>query len=276
MMKKMSTMAVMVLMLVACVPAWGAMNVSRVRNEARFLTDRMAYELGLNQMQYDDVYEVNYDFIDGIRYLMDDVVRGVGYAMRQYDECLEIRNDDLRWILSERQYRRFLDIEYFSRPVYTSGNRWLFRIYQVYSDVRHFYFDKPHHYKTYKGTHRRDRHQGESYYKNHRREQYNHPVYQGNAKPSRPSGTKPGGVNRPKPTKENHSLHQSGKPNDDKVDKLPANQQSPSQKPEKVRKEETKRSEVKNPEGGRKTRDASSSRNATRTSETRRTVRDKR
>lgn len=53
-----------------------AVSNSKVRKETRFLTDKMAYELNLNIEQYNDVYEINYDFIAGIRYLMDDVLWG--------------------------------------------------------------------------------------------------------------------------------------------------------------------------------------------------------
>ena len=44
-----------------------AMSNSKVRKETRFLTDKMAYELNLSTEQYNDVYEINYDFISGIR-----------------------------------------------------------------------------------------------------------------------------------------------------------------------------------------------------------------
>jgi hypothetical protein len=47
----------MILMLCVSIPA-SAMSMSKVRENARFLTDRMAYELKLTPMQYDDVYEV--------------------------------------------------------------------------------------------------------------------------------------------------------------------------------------------------------------------------
>ena len=53
-----------------------AMSNSKVRTHARFLTDRMAYELDFTPIQYDDCYEINYDFIRQVSYLMDDVVRG--------------------------------------------------------------------------------------------------------------------------------------------------------------------------------------------------------
>lgn len=52
------------------------MSTSKVRKETRFLTDKMAYELDLNNPQYNDVYEINYDFIYSLRNIMDYVVRG--------------------------------------------------------------------------------------------------------------------------------------------------------------------------------------------------------
>ena len=73
-----------------------AMSNSRVRKETRFLTDKMAYELNLNTAQYNDVYEINFDFIYSIRYLMDDVIRGYEWALDDYYNYLDVRNDDLR------------------------------------------------------------------------------------------------------------------------------------------------------------------------------------
>jgi len=94
------------------------MSTSKVRKETRFLTDKMAYELDLNNPQYNDVYEINYDFIYSLRNIMDYVVRGDEWALDDYYEALDIRNDDLRWVLSDAQYRRFLGAEYFYRPIY--------------------------------------------------------------------------------------------------------------------------------------------------------------
>ena len=178
-MRKLTTLWMMILMLCMSIPAMGAMSMSKVRENARFLTDRMAYELKLTPMQYDDVYEVNYDFIDNIRYIMDDVVRGYDHAVDRYYQFLDYRNDDLRWILSASQYRRFMGVDYFYRPVYTTASNWLFRIYKVYHDVRHFYFDKPHHYKSYRGGHYRTHHGHVSFYKNNRKDHYKHDFYKG-------------------------------------------------------------------------------------------------
>ena len=177
-MRKLTTLWMMILMLCVSIPA-SAMSMSKVRENARFLTDRMAYELKLTPMQYDDVYEVNYDFIDNIRYIMDDVVRGYDHAVDRYYQFLDYRNDDLRWILSASQYRRFMGVDYFYRPVYTTASNWLFRIYKVYHDVKHFYFDKPHHYKSYKGGHYRTHHGHVSFYKNNRKDHYKHDFYKG-------------------------------------------------------------------------------------------------
>lgn len=151
-----------------------AMSNSKVRKETRFLTDKMAYELNLNTEQYNDVYEINYDFIAGIRYLMDDVMRGEEWALHRYYDYLDVRNDDLRWVLSSRQYSRFMQAAYFYRPVYVTGGHWAFRVYVTYTNHNHFYFPRPYHYRTYCGGHYRT-HYHDSYYRN----RYHHPHYTG-------------------------------------------------------------------------------------------------
>ena len=181
-MKKLTTLWMMLLMLTISIPAMSAMSMSKVRQHARFLTDRMAYELNLTTMQYNDVYEVNYDFIDNVRYIMDDVTAGYPSAVDRYYDFLDFRNDDLRWILSASQYRRFMNVDYFYRPIYTTASEWLFRIYRVYNDITHFYFGKPHHYKSYKGEHYRTHHGHVSFYKNNRKDHYKHDFYKGDVR----------------------------------------------------------------------------------------------
>lgn len=153
-----------------------AMSNSKVRKETRFLTDKMAYEMNLSTEQYNDVYEINYDFIAGINYLMDDVLRGEEWALNRYYDYLDVRNDDLRWVLSNRQYSRFMQATYFYRPVYVSGSRWSFRIYITYTNSNHYYFPRPYHYRTYCGGHYRTHFHNVSYY----RGRHNHPSYNGN------------------------------------------------------------------------------------------------
>lgn len=153
-----------------------AMSNSRVRKETRFLTDKMAYELNLNTAQYNDVYEINFDFIYSIRYLMDDVIRGYEWALDDYYNYLDVRNDDLRWVLSDAQYRRFLQADYFYRPIYASSGGWNFRVYITYTNRNYFYFPKPYHYRSYSGGHYRTHFHNVSYY----RGRYNHSYYRGN------------------------------------------------------------------------------------------------
>ena len=221
-MKKLTSLWLMVLMLAVSIPSMGAMSISKMRENARFLTDRMAYELRLSQMQYDDVYEVNYDFINGVRYIMDDVVRGYGYAVDRYYDYLDYRNEDLRWILSASQYRQFLSVEYFYRPIYTTRNNWLFRIYDIYHDVKHFYFGKPHHYKIYNGGHSRH-HYHAGYYKSNCQDRYRHEFYKGDVKirdEKRVSQVqdkrRPSNVGARKPNEDKVTSVNAGKPSENK------------------------------------------------------------
>lgn len=157
-----------------CLPGHAAMSLPEVRRNARFLSDRMAYELNLSAAQYGDVYEINYDFLAGIRFVMDGVVRGDGYATDRYYECLDMRNEDLSYVLSRRQYLAFAGKEYFYRPVYADRRTWQLRIYGVYVDIATFYCALPVGFYTYSGLHSRHYYQ-DGYYRN----RYHHEMYRG-------------------------------------------------------------------------------------------------
>lgn len=165
----------MVTLLMGITGSQAAMSNSRLRRETRFLTDKMAFELKLSTEQYNDVYEINYDFMDEARYLMADVLRGEEWAMERYYDLLDVRNDDLRWVLGSSQYGRFLRTDYFYRPLYANGGNWSFRVYIHYTNHNHFYYPKPYHYRTYCGGHGRPHHPHASFYKG----RYNQPHYTG-------------------------------------------------------------------------------------------------
>ncbi len=74
-----------------------AMSYEQARQQALFLTDKMAYELNLTDDQYEAAYEVNLDYLMGIN-TYDDLY---GVYWRQ-------RNLDLSYILLDWQYRAFL------------------------------------------------------------------------------------------------------------------------------------------------------------------------
>ena len=61
--------------------AMAGISGGKIRRDARFLTDKMAYELGLSTRQYNDAYEINYDFIYSVRNVADYVARGYEWAL---------------------------------------------------------------------------------------------------------------------------------------------------------------------------------------------------
>ena len=154
--------------------SFAAMSLSEIRREARFLTDRMGHELGLNNRQYEDVYEINFDFFYQVNEVIDDVVYGYDDAIDYYYYLLDVRNEDLMYVLRDRQYRKFVDRDYFFRPIYMAGDTWGMRIYSRYSDRNYFYFSIPTCYHTYNGAHYRI-HFTHSYYAN----LYHHALYHG-------------------------------------------------------------------------------------------------
>ncbi|WP_295434457.1 hypothetical protein [uncultured Prevotella sp.] len=84
-----------------------AMTYSQARQEALFLTDKMAYELGLYESQYDAVYEINLDYLMALSSKND-----------LYSSAWTRRNLDLSYVLTAAQYNAFIGADYFYRPVY--------------------------------------------------------------------------------------------------------------------------------------------------------------
>ena len=128
-----------------CLPA-NASSLGDIRVNARFLTDRMAFELNLNQSQYNDLFEINFDFLSGVDPYLTGMACADAAALDAYYRYLDERNDDLRWILSSSAYTRFLAIEYFFRPIYAMNNVCYLRVYKVYPNRSFFYFGRPVHY----------------------------------------------------------------------------------------------------------------------------------
>ena len=59
-----------------------AMSYEQARNEALFLTDKMAYELNLTDEQYEAAYEINLDYLMGVAG-RDDVFQYSFHLMRK-------------------------------------------------------------------------------------------------------------------------------------------------------------------------------------------------
>ena len=139
--------------LFAFVASANAMSYEQARQQALFLTDKMAYELNLTEEQYEAAYEVNLDYLMGVN-TQDDL----------YGVYWERRNLDLSYILLDWQYRMYLDATYFYRPLYWSGGYWHFGIYARYPHRSYFYFGMPRFYSVYRGGHAWHMNGGRSWY----------------------------------------------------------------------------------------------------------------
>ncbi len=160
-MKKMMTLVMMMTIAISA----AAMPYNAARNEALFLSDKMAYELGLTATQYEAVYEINLDYLLNIDTRAD--VFGFWW---------EVRNRDLRYVLSTWQYDRYMASEWFYRPVIWANSGWTFSIYTRYGIGRMF-FDRPAVFVTFKGGHS---HRGNSFYSGHHFDRPNPPKGHGN------------------------------------------------------------------------------------------------
>ena len=154
----------MVMMMTIAISA-AAMPYNTARNEALFLADKMAYELGLTATQYEAVYEINLDYLLNVDTRAD--VFGFWW---------EVRNRDLRYVLSTWQYDRFMASEWFYRPVVWGTGGWTFSIYTRYGVGRMFYH-RPAVFVTFKGGHS---HRGGSFYAGHHFDKPNPPRGHGN------------------------------------------------------------------------------------------------
>lgn len=131
-----------------------AMSYEQAREQALFLTDKMAYELNLTEQQYDAAYEINLDYLMSVN-TPDDL----------YAAYWTQRNIDLSYILLDWQYRAFCAASYFYRPLYWTAGVWHFAIYSRYPHRNYFYFGRPRIYVTYRGGHSWHHNGGHSWYK---------------------------------------------------------------------------------------------------------------
>ena len=149
----MNKMMTALVALFAFVASASAMSYEQARQQALFLTDKMAYELNLTEEQYEAAYEVNLDYLMGVN-TQDDL----------YGIYWERRNLDLSYILLDWQYRLYLDATYFYRPLYWSAGYWHFGIYARYPHRDYFYFGLPRFYSVYRGGHAWHMNGGRSWY----------------------------------------------------------------------------------------------------------------
>ena len=129
---------ILAMMMVMTISA-NAMSYNAAKNEALFLSDKMAYELNLTAAQYEAVYEINLDYLMSLNGHGD--VFGIWW---------DRRNADLRYVLNSWQYDKYITLAHFYRPVAWHAGGWTFVVYSHYNKG-HFYNDRPKVYVTYKG-----------------------------------------------------------------------------------------------------------------------------
>lgn len=153
----MKKMMIALLAMLTIAASGKAMSYEQARNEALFLTDKMAYELNLTDEQYEAAYEINLDYLMGVT-SYDDV----------YGDYWERRNRDLSYILLDAQWQAYIAASYFYRPLYWDAGYWHFGIYARYPHRDYFFFGRPAFYATYRGAHAWHLHGTHGYYYNHR------------------------------------------------------------------------------------------------------------
>ena len=116
-----------------------AMPYSVAREQALYLTDKMAYELRLNSWQYEQVYQTNLDYF-----------LSIDSEPQAYGAYWTYRNDDLYYILQEAQYRLYSSIDYFLRPIKWLKGGWHFTVCNHYRPG-HYYYKRPVAYVSYCG-----------------------------------------------------------------------------------------------------------------------------
>jgi len=137
-----------------------AMTYGDAKREALFLSDKMAYELALNEAQYAAVYNINLDYLMALD--RHDIF-GYGWSHR---------NTSLRRVLSAWQYEKYLNTVHFYRPASWRKGAWVFGVYDRYGrNTFHMAFNVNRHFdKAYKHNKRAYKHNHKTY--KHGKKQY--------------------------------------------------------------------------------------------------------
>ncbi len=98
-----------------------AQRLTDITAEARFITDKMAVELGLTNVQRASILNLNITYLDGINSYRDINARGWTY-----------RNKQIRALLNAAQWKKFKDCTYFYRPIGWRDNAYVHNIYNKY------------------------------------------------------------------------------------------------------------------------------------------------
>ena len=109
-----------------------AQRLTDIQAEARFITDKMVVELGLSNVQRNNILNINLTYLDGIRSYRDIDANGWRY-----------RNKQLKRMLTAKQWKRYKDAYYFYRPISWRSNAYVHNIYAKYPKQKNWRKDGP-------------------------------------------------------------------------------------------------------------------------------------
>lgn len=129
-----------------------AQRLANIQVEARFITDKMVLELGLTNVQRNNIMRLNLDYLDAINSYRD--LNGRAWKHR---------NKELRRMMSDSQWRRYRETYYFYQPISWRDNAYVHNIYTRYPERVVVVHESCKHHKH----HKHDKH-----YKHHKHDKH--------------------------------------------------------------------------------------------------------
>ncbi len=139
-----------------------AQRLANIQVEARFITDKMVLELGLTNVQRNNIMRLNLDYLDAINSYRDLNGRAWKY-----------RNKELRRMMSDSQWRRYREAYYFYQPISWRDNAYVHNIYTRYPERVVVVHESCKHHKHYESCKHHKHHKHDKHYKHHKHHKHN-------------------------------------------------------------------------------------------------------
>ena len=120
-----------------------AQRLTGIRAEARYITDKMVAELGLTTAQRNSILDINLTYLNGINSYRD--IDSWGWSHR---------NQQIRRLLSAKQWKRYKAAKYFYRPIGWRDHDYVHNIYARYPQPRPMGHPGKYHGKGPRGPHK--------------------------------------------------------------------------------------------------------------------------
>lgn len=138
-----------------------AQRLANIQVEARFITDKMVLELGLTNVQRNNIMRLNLDYLDAINSYRD--LNGRAWKHR---------NKELRRMMSDSQWRRYREAYYFYQPISWRDNAYVHNIYTRYPERVVVVHESCKHHKHYESCKHHKHHKHDKHYKHHKHDKH--------------------------------------------------------------------------------------------------------